>query len=89
VGNDPCTCPPSPEDDVPTRGRRTEEHGKHCTWPGCKGECLVTVTVEWQALASFLEAAKWGRADKPGTAGEVTGLAELERIIELGRNRST
>jgi hypothetical protein len=46
------------------------------------------VTVEWRALEAFYEAARWGRAMKPGTAGERTGLNLVEEIIELGKRRS-
>lgn len=90
VGNDPCTCPPPPDhDDDPLYPRRSPgAHGRHCTWPECDGSCLVAVTVEWRALDSFLRAALEGRANRPSTAGESTGLNELKRIIELGRNGS-
>jgi len=43
------------------------------------------VTVEWRALEAFYEAARWGRAMKPGTAGERTGLELMQQIIEQGK----
>jgi hypothetical protein len=60
-------------------------HGKHCTWPECDGSCLITVTVEWRALESFYEAARFGRAMNPSTAGERTGLELMQQIIEQGK----
>lgn len=87
IGSEPCTCPPPPERDE-LYPDRTGQHGKHCTRPDCTGTCLVTVTVEWRALEAFYEAARWGRAMKPGTAGERTGLNLVEEIIELGKRRS-
>jgi hypothetical protein len=43
------------------------------------------VTVEWRALEAFYEAARWGRAMTPGTAGERTGLELMQQIIEQGK----
>jgi hypothetical protein len=90
VGSDPCTCPPPPEqedqEEQPLYPRRAPgAHGKHCTWPECDGSCLITVTVEWRALESFYEAARWGRAMNPSTAGERTGLELMQQIIGQGK----
>lgn len=88
VGSEPCFCPPppDPDDEQELASRRAPgAHGKHCTWPGCNGSCLITVAVEWRALEAFYEAARWGRAMKPGTAGERTGLELVQKIIEDGK----
>lgn len=74
-------------------GRSDGPHGKHCTWPECKGGCLVTVTVDLRALESFMErvtAVKKER-DKASmfgmftTQGEMTAYRDLLSAVQRGK----
>ncbi|AST15386.1 hypothetical protein SEA_SAMISTI12_196 [Streptomyces phage Samisti12] len=55
-------------------------HSPHCTFPGCKGDCLITITIDPRCLKALLDLNR--SRIKTGTVGEAYALRTLRDAVK-------